>query len=91
MVIFLEQWQKDKDHTCALVGLVIPVIALLIFGADSFMIPAMIGIMAALTLLSIIFVRNLKVENPGRKQQVLELAIGGLYGFFDDLAWLLLL
>lgn len=42
-------------------------------------------IMAALTLLSIIFVRNLKVENPGRKQQVLELAIGGLYGFFDDL------
>lgn len=51
MVIFLEQWQKDKDHTCALVGLVIPVIALLIFGADSFMIPAMIGIMAALTLL----------------------------------------
>ena len=42
-------------------------------------------IMAALTLLSIIFVRNLKVENPGRKQQVLELAVGGLYGFFDDL------
>lgn len=42
-------------------------------------------IMAALTLLSICFVRNLKVENPGRKQQVLEMAVGGLYSFFDDL------
>jgi F-type H+-transporting ATPase subunit a len=42
-------------------------------------------IMAALTLLSICLVRNLKVENPGRKQQVLEMAVGGLYSFFDDL------
>ncbi|WP_394523986.1 F0F1 ATP synthase subunit A [Lacrimispora sp. JR3] len=42
-------------------------------------------IMAVLTLLSICLVRNLKVENPGRKQQVLELAVGGLYGFFEDL------
>jgi F-type H+-transporting ATPase subunit a len=42
-------------------------------------------IMAALTLLSICFVRNLKVENPGKKQQVLEMAVGGLYSFFDDL------
>ncbi len=42
-------------------------------------------IMAALTLLSICLVRNLKVENPGKKQQVLELAVGGLYGFFEDL------
>lgn len=42
-------------------------------------------IMAALTLLSICLVRNLKVENPGKKQQVLEMAVGGLYSFFDDL------
>lgn len=42
-------------------------------------------IMAALTLLSICLVRNLKVENPGKKQQILELAVGGLYGFFEDL------
>lgn len=42
-------------------------------------------IMAALTLLSICLVRNLKVENPGKKQQVLEMAVGGIYGFFDDL------
>jgi F-type H+-transporting ATPase subunit a len=42
-------------------------------------------IMAALTLLSICLVRNLKVENPGKKQQVLEMAVGGLYSFFDDM------
>lgn len=42
-------------------------------------------IIAALTLLSIILVRNLQVENPGKKQQVLELAIGGIYNFFEGL------
>ncbi len=40
-------------------------------------------IMAVLTLASIILVRNLKVENVGRKQLMLETAIGGLYGFFE--------
>lgn len=39
-------------------------------------------IMAALTLLSIILVRNLKVENPGKKQLALEMTIGGIYNFF---------
>jgi F-type H+-transporting ATPase subunit a len=42
-------------------------------------------IMLALTVLSIILVRNLQVENPGKKQQVLEMAIGGLYNFFEGL------
>ena len=42
-------------------------------------------IMAALTILSICLVRNLKVENPGKKQLALEVAIGGIYKFFDDL------
>ena len=42
-------------------------------------------IMAALTLASIILVRDLRVENPGKKQQVLELAVGGIYNFFEDL------
>ncbi|NLL77864.1 MAG: F0F1 ATP synthase subunit A [Clostridiales bacterium] len=40
-------------------------------------------IMAVLTLLSIVLVRNLEVENVGRKQLMLEAAIGGLYQFFD--------
>lgn len=39
-------------------------------------------IMAVLVLLSIIFVRNLRVENPGRKQVALETVIGGIQDFF---------
>jgi F-type H+-transporting ATPase subunit a len=42
-------------------------------------------IMLALTVISIIAVRNLQIENPGKKQQVLEMIIGGLYNFFEDL------
>ena len=42
-------------------------------------------IMAALTILSICLVRNLKVENPGKKQLALELANAGIYKFFEDL------
>ena len=48
VVIFVEQWLKESDHTVALLGLALPVACLLIFGADSFMIPAMLAILAAL-------------------------------------------
>ena len=39
-------------------------------------------IMLAVLLICVLFVRNLKVENPGRKQIVLETAVQGLYNFF---------
>ena len=42
-------------------------------------------IIAVLTLLSIIFVRNLRVENPGKKQLALEALVGWLQNFFKDL------
>lgn len=51
VVIFVEQWEKTKNHLAAVVGMVISVVCLLIFGADSFLIPSMIGITAALFLL----------------------------------------
>ena len=41
-------------------------------------------IIGVLTLLAFLFVRNLRVENPGKKQIVLETAIGGMYHFFED-------
>lgn len=41
--------------------------------------------MAALTIISIVLVRNLKVENPGKKQLALESAIGFLNDFFADI------
>ena len=50
VVIFLEQWKKDDNHLSALLGLALPVACLLIFGADSFMIPAMLAILAGLAL-----------------------------------------
>lgn len=51
VVIFLDQWMKDKVHTPAAAGLVLTAGCLVIFGADHFMIPSMIVILAALTLL----------------------------------------
>ena len=39
-------------------------------------------IMLAVLLICVLLVRNLKVENPGRKQIDLETAVQGLYNFF---------
>jgi len=51
VVIFLEQWLGEKDHTCSLLGLGLPLLCLLLFGEDGFIIPAMAAILLALTLL----------------------------------------
>lgn len=51
VVIFLEQWLKDKHHISELLGLGLTLICLIIFGADNFLIPAMMAILASLTLL----------------------------------------
>ena len=49
VVIFVNQWQKDKNHLSAIYGIAISLICLVIFGADNFIIPSMIGIFLALT------------------------------------------
>lgn len=41
VVIFLDQWLKEKKHYTALIGVLSSAVCLLIFGADSFMIPTM--------------------------------------------------
>ena len=51
VVIFLEQILKEKNHISSAVGIIIPVVSILIFGADKFIIPAMFMIFAALLLL----------------------------------------
>ena len=48
VVIFVEQWEKTKQHFPALLGVAVTVVCRLIFGAESFLIPAMIGITAGL-------------------------------------------
>lgn len=50
-VIFVEQWLNDRDHTGAYVGAGVSVICLILFGADDFIIPAMLAILGVLTLL----------------------------------------
>ena len=42
-------------------------------------------IMAVLVVLCLCLVRNLKVENPGKKQLMLETAVSGLYNFFEEI------
>lgn len=48
---FTEQWLNTKEHVPALTGLVCTLLCLLVFGPERFLIPAMLGITLALTLL----------------------------------------
>lgn len=51
LVIFLEQWLKERQHITALIGLGATIACRLVFPVDSFLIPTMIVILVALTLL----------------------------------------
>ena len=42
---------KEKNHLLSITGLLISIVSLVIFGADNFIIPAMLAILTALTLL----------------------------------------
>lgn len=44
LVVFLEQWLSAEKHGPALIGVGVSVVSLLLFGADSFLIPSMVGI-----------------------------------------------
>lgn len=50
VVIFLGQWEKDKNHFSAISGLLLSAICLMIFGKDNFIIPSMIAILIALAI-----------------------------------------
>lgn len=51
LVVMTEQWKASRNHTPALVGLGVSLVCLLIFGSSDFLIPSMVGITAALTVL----------------------------------------
>lgn len=42
VVIFVEQWEKQKQHLPALTGIIITAICLAVFGSDGFIIPTML-------------------------------------------------
>ena len=62
VVIFLEQWLKEKEHSASLIGLAVSVLCLVVFGPDSFMVPTMILIVGLLALL----------RKPLEKKEVLQ-------------------
>ncbi len=49
VVIFINQWQEQKNHFPAVVGVISSAVCLLIFGPDKFIIPAMILILIIFT------------------------------------------
>jgi len=51
VVIFLENWLKEKDHSASVIGLFISFICLTVFKGTNFIIPSMIIILSVLTLL----------------------------------------
>lgn len=50
VVIFLDQWLKEKNHISSLIGLLVSAICLILFGADSFLLPTMCTILLLLTV-----------------------------------------
>lgn len=64
VVVFVEQWKSASSHLSAMIGVITSVICLLIFGPDSFLIPAMIAITAVLTLCR----KALDKPETGKKQ-----------------------
>lgn len=42
VIILIDQWEKTNNHTPALTGLAVGIICLIIFGASSFMLPALL-------------------------------------------------
>lgn len=62
VVIFLEQWLKEKDHRSGILGLVLSGGCLAIFGSDGFIIPAMCAILILLTAMRPVLEKG---ENEG--------------------------
>ncbi len=51
VVIFLEQWLKERRHSTAVIGLGASALSLVLFGPDRFLLPAMACILFLLTVL----------------------------------------
>lgn len=51
IVLFLEQWRKEKTHHSAVIGVTASFFCLVVFGAENFIVPAMALILVSLGLL----------------------------------------
>ena len=59
VVIFIEQWMEKKNRIPEIIGVVVAVCSLLLFGAENFVLPAMLAIVALL------FVGRKKLDKGG--------------------------
>ena len=64
VVIFLNQWEKEKQHYSGLIGLAAPFVCLLVFGSGSFLIPSMVCILVLLLVL------RKPIERSSQKEEV---------------------
>lgn len=48
LTVFIEQWLSTKQHKPAIIGCVVSIICIIIFGSESFLIPAMLFILLLL-------------------------------------------
>ena len=51
VVIFLDQWLKEKQHISSVIGVLASLLCLILFGSEHFMIPTMVCIVVFLTIL----------------------------------------
>ena len=51
VVIFLNQWEKEKQHYSGIIGLAVPLVCLVLFGSGSFLLPSMACILVLLLVL----------------------------------------
>ncbi len=51
VVIFVDQWMKEKKQEIAIIGLGVSIFSLIIFGGQNFILPSMAGILIVLTVL----------------------------------------
>lgn len=63
LVIFIEMWQKRTNRMPELIGVLVALVCLIVFGADNFVLPAMLVMVAA-----VLFLRN-KLEPEGAKKE----------------------
>ena len=63
ITIFVDQWIKNKDHIPAVIGVVVTLICLLVFGSSSFLIPSMI------IILGLIFIKMKKEESSPKEKE----------------------
>lgn len=70
VVIFLDNWMKEKNHVSSLIGLGFTILCLVIFKSENFLIPSMVCILVALTLVRGGLEKKV-MEEPGQETQTL--------------------